>query len=217
MIVNIKYDEVQGTALKGSVNSKQVNLFMRVLVDETNIHEAITKFRECKWVVALDYVGDQEVLRDLDTAGVVVLIKKEIDKLDMNVDFIMKSIPNNIRVVFKLPETYCDMQSIVSFSKRYENIRFCGGNFIRLEEAKLGCIGVEDIFKKVAESRIPLVSQGCACIFNYVNLEDVTNLEFYEDRGNASSTKVVKERKSSPRKVLSSLVALDKKGGFDNF
>lgn len=222
MLLTLNYNEVQGNAVKAIIDGKSVTCFMRVIVNEENIEEAIKKFKGNKWVVSLEYVGDITFLNGKDLTGVTVIVKQEIEKVGMDIDFTLKSIQSDVRVVFKLPKEYNDMMSIYNYSQKYPNIRFCGGNLIRLEGCHIGCIGVSDIKKKIAESRIPLVCEGCACVYKNVTLSDLEAVEFYNDKSASSSEARTKAGSKvaghkPQKKQLSSLLDLTKVGRLDNF
>lgn len=225
MILSLSYEDITGSAVRGEVNGKSVNFFMRVKVNESNIEEALTKLKGNKWVVAFDYVGDPEFLKTVDIGDSVVIITKEVEKLDMNVDFLLNGLDRRVRVVLKLPKTYTDMKSIYDYSRKYPNVRFCGGKFLRLEGCNIGCIGQSDVFRKVPDSKLSIVSEGCSCVFQNIHIDDLDVVEFYDSKTSVSEKKVKSssnkpkaKSKPKPKKHLSSLLALvNNSDGFDNF
>ena len=218
MILNLNYGDMQKTTAKGVVNGKEVKFFLRVFVNELNIQEAVDKLVNNKFVVALEYKGELGFLKTVDTKGMVVIVKNSVDKVDMNIDFYMNMVDSNIRMVFKLPDSYSDMRRVKEYSEKYTNIRFCGGNLLRLIGTKIGCIGIDDIPKKISESRIPLVVEKCGCAMENVSLDEVEDLEFIDDKVGVLSTKKSSSgvKKTSSKKVssiLKSVVTVEE----DNF
>lgn len=223
MFLKLKYEDVTSTGVRGEVDGKKVNFFMRVEVDELNIQEALTKFKGNKWVVSLEYTGEPSFLRTLDLGSALVIVTKQVEAIDMNVDFIMNEIDPRVRLVLELPESYSDMKAIFEYSQKYPNIRFDGGSFIRLEGCHIGALGKEDVPKKISDSRIPLTTQGYASVLPTVLIDEADLIEFYdaktssvEKKGRKQSDKS-KSKSSKPKKQLSSLLSLSGTGGFGNF
>jgi hypothetical protein len=216
---------MSASAARGDVNGKQVNFFLQVIVNETNVVQALERFRGNRWVVALEYVGDPSFLSAVDVGQQLVLVTRTADTVDMNVDFALSGLPATVRVVFELPETYSDMKTILEYSLKYANISFDGGNFIRLDGCKLGAVRASDLPKKVAESRIPLTTKGSASIYQTLYIDDLDTVEFYESkltvvekRVRSSGNKTGGQKKSpTPKKKMSSLVPVQAVGRLDNF
>lgn len=220
MLLKLKYDDVKASGARGEVNGKMMNFFMRVQVDELNLVEAMQKFKSNKWVVALDYTGEVGFLKTVEVLDKTIIVTKEVEKVDLNVDFIMSDIDNRVRVVFSLPENYSDMRTIYDYSQKYTNIRFDGGKFIKLDGCNVGAIGVDDIPKKIADSRIAVVTRGSASVFEEVHIDDVDMVEFYDSK--TVSTGRTKKKSSNnktkkPKKQLSSLLSLVNADGLNNF
>lgn len=214
MIVKLKYEEVAGAALKGAVEGKVYNFFMRVEVDETNITEAIETLKGNKWCVGLDYRGNLGVLRAVEAKGVKILVETDtLDALDARLDNFVGSVPPHIRVIAKVEPEYCNMRKIEEYSIKYSNLRFCGGNLIRLDGCSIGCITTNDVFKKVADNRLPIVTSGCSCVYKNLSLGELDSVEFYTDMSKGFKVDALK----APKKQLSSLVSLAKAKGTDFF
>ena len=223
MILKLNYSEIEKTAVKGEVNGKTVNFFLVVNVDETNLVEAIERFRGNRWVVALNYSGNLDALSGVDVGDRLVLVVKQFETLDINVDFTMNSIPPNVTLVVELPKTFHDMRLVKSYADKYPNIRFEGGHFLHLEGIPLGTIMQKDVTVKIPKNRLPLVTEGNASIFKRVSVEEIENLEFYEAKGTVKSAPKVSTKKSAPKesapkkkKKLSSLLDLSS-DALDNF
>ena len=119
----------------------------------------------------------------------------------------MHSIRNDVRVVINVDSMFSDMRLVAEWSSRFSNIRFCGGHLIRLKGCNIGCVGVQDIPKKIVESRIPMVCKGCSCVLTNVLLDDLDYIEFYEDLGLSTlSSKKSSGRRSSKKELISSLL-----------
>lgn len=225
MILRLKYDHMTSSAARGEVDGKQVNFYLQVIVDETNIMQAVEKAKSNRWIVALEYVGSPSYLTDVDLGDQLVIMTHKVDTIDVNVDFVLSGIPDKVRVVFELPESYSDMKTIMEYSKKYPNISFEGGTFIRLAGCNLGAVRASDIPKKIAESRIPLTMKGNASIYPVVYIDDLDAVEFYEHkltilekRVKSSGSKSSESKKpAKPKKRMSSLIPVQAIGGMDNF
>lgn len=220
MLLRLKYEDMTSNAARGEVNGKNVNFFLRVQVDASNISEALVKLKGNKWVAGFDFVGEPTFLHTIDIGDAVVMVEKEVETVDENLDFTLTNLGSKIRVLVKLPKDYSDMKTIHAYSQKYPNIRFCGGNLIRLDGCNVGCIGKEDISKKIPDNRIGVLAEGCGCVFQNIHIDDVDTLEFYESKSNVTEKKVRssgKPKSKTTKKPLSSLLSLDKLGGMDNF
>lgn len=225
MIVKLKYDDVKGNTLKLGIDGKKVPVFMRVAVDQSNVIEAVAKFKTYKNVVLLDYTGDMQTLEGLDNTTPIA-VKFELETVDSTIDDIMGSVPSNARVVIKLPEDYSDMRTIEAYSNKYSNIRFCGGYFLRLEGCKLGCVCAEDIYKKVSSSKVNLLCKGCACVYENVDINEFEIVEFTDEiipikeikpKTPKSSSGTTKAKKETKKKPIPSLLSIAKANGLNNF
>lgn len=222
MILKLKYEDLTGNAARGEVNGKNVNFYMRVQVDEMNIVEAIEKLRGNRYVVALDYVGELSFLNTIDTSGVNIIVTREVKTLDDSLDFLFSEVKPNIRVALKLPDDFKDMRAIHAYSQRYPNARFCGGKLIRLEGCNVGCIAREDISKKIPNSRISVVTEGCGCVLRNIHIDDVDVIEFYEVKSKAVKKKLESASKgraksSKPKRKIPSFIPVNEIGSMDNF
>lgn len=224
VILRVKYEDLgkDANAARGVVNGKQVNFFLRVQVDEMNIVDAIQRFRGNKWVVALDYIGDPGFLQNIDISGVLVIVIKEvmsIESLDIDLQFMLSQIDPRVRVVLKLPKDFNNMKVLYDLNQRYPNLHFCGGYLLRIDGCNIGCIGVNDLFKKVPSSRISLITEGCGCVLQTVTMDDVGEVEFYyvkptlKEKIFDSTPRI----RTAPKKRVSSLLELSLAGKLDNF
>lgn len=239
MLLKLNYDHALNTGAKGEVNGKKTNFFMVMNVDETNFEQAIDRYGKTKGVVAFNFVGNPTFLQ---TSPLIGLSEKPIlfeQDVSQGVDLVgvqqtMLALPQTIRVVFKLNEDFKDMRFVHSESQKYPNIRFEGGNLVRLAGCKIGAIDPADIPKKIAVSRIDLTpSPQNSAVMAYIHIDDVDTIEFYPFKdvqpkssrvSKVKTPKTPKEKTSKssktskPKKQLSSLLALTQDvGEFDNF
>ena len=228
MIVKMKYEDVKGNTLKVFMDDKKVPAYMRVSVTSDNISEALTKYGNARNVVAFDYTGDIQTLNNLDLyCSVPVCVKFELEDVDSTIDDIMESITNSkVRVIIKLPESFCNMQAIEQYSEKYSNVHFCGGHFLRLEGCRIGCIGVEDIPKKVHPKKIKLECKGCACVYETVDINEFDNVEFTDEiipvknisvKSDKPKATKSKSSNSKSKKVVSSILSLAREKGVVEF
>lgn len=203
MFLRLAYKDVQGSSVRGFINEKKYNFLMRVVVDETNIEEAIVKLGHSKDVVAFDYVGDVSALPSLHIGEALVLVEKEVNSPDEKIHTILSSIDPKVRVVFKLPSTYSDMRMLQALTQSLEGVRsvaFEGGHFLHIQGVSIGAIQEGDIPRKIADRRRTIVSMGMSSVYDTVGLEVVEKLEFYEKK--VSTPKPKKEKPVKETKDL---------------
>lgn len=180
IIIQLDYQDIDLVTIRTNYNNKIKDNYLRYIVDEFSLEKAIKEMEENKWVVALDYVGDLEYLFNITNkpSKPIIVTKKLLDINELSIDFIMQTMPDWVIVSIKTPSNFCDMRVVERLSKKYSNIRFCGGKFLRLPNCNVGCIQREDIPIKIRESAISYSTEGCSCIITTLKLEEVENYEF---------------------------------------
>lgn len=184
MIVKMDFQDIGVVGIRTTFNNKTKNHYIRYIVDEYSLERAIESVKGSKWVVALDYDGDLGHLSMIEELPTVPLIvTKEFEEItELSLEFFMMQVPKWVRVAIKTPKDFSDMRMIANMSKKYPNIRFCQGKFLRLPCCNIGCIDKEDLNTKVAESKITYYTDGCSCIIVTMNIEDVEGVEIlYKD------------------------------------
>lgn len=244
MLLNVNYSEVKDTGAKGEVDGKKVNFFMVVNVDESNLAEAVDRLGSSKGVAAFKYTGAPEFLQSATTVRTIekpLILSIALDKVSViDIQQTMIQYPQNVRIVFTLPKEFSDMRFIHDESKKYPNIRFEGGNLLRLAGCKIGAVGVEDIARKVSMNRLKLTpaESGEFSAMRVIDRDDVDFVDFYAYReakprapkapkvAKPKAAKAVKDKAegkaktkvTKPKKQLSSLLDLKTStGGLDNF
>lgn len=201
MLLTLEPQDVKNTGLKGTHNEKKTTFFMIVKVDESTIESAVQKFKDAKGVVAFNYTGDEAHLRTIaDLGEKPVLIHKQVDKLDMNLDFLLGGIDPRVRIVLHVPNDYADMRSIHTYCAKYPNLHVEGGQFLRLNGCNIGAISETDLPKKTPNSKIKLFVDKDYSIQPIIDISEVNGeLEFYEYRApkdpNAPKTPRVRKPK----------------------
>lgn len=180
MIIKLDYQDNNLLALKTFYKGKEKYHYIRYVVDEYSIDEAIQKIKGNKWVVALDYEGDLEHLFTLNEKPIVPVIVTKVleDVNELSIDFMVNTIPDWVILSIKTPSDFCDMRFVEYISKKYKNIRFCGGKFLRLPDCNVGCIGRVNIPDRIPESDVKYYTEGCACILVSMHVEDVEGIEY---------------------------------------
>ncbi len=179
MIIKLEYEDIGLVGIKTNYNNKVKNHYIRYIVDEYSIEKAIKEVRNNKWVVALDYEGDNQHLFTLDEKpNIPVIVTKEFTEVtELGIDFFMSYVPSWVIVSIKTPADFCDMRLVETLSKKYSNIRFCGGKFLRLPTCHIGCIQRDEVPAKIADSKISYYTEGCACAMVTMNIEDVEGVD----------------------------------------
>lgn len=221
MFLSLSPNDVENSAVKGEFDGKSVNLFMRIKVDESTIQNAIKMFDNYTSVVAFDYTGDINFLDKISFGSKPVLVTREVDEVDLNIDFFMSELNKSAHLVCWLPTSFSDMRVIYNYSKKYSNIRFDGGNFLHIDGCRLGSILNSEVPVKIPESKLHVVTIGEASLWGTVTLDRLDKVEFYQSKSKLSilNSKSNKEGKSnsSTKKVLPSLLDLKGHGGLNNF
>ena len=204
MIIKLEYEDIGLVGIRTNYNNKVKNHYMRYIVDEYCIEKAIKEAENNKWVVALDYEGDNQHLFTIENVPKIpVIITKEfIEITELVIDFFMSSVPNWVIVSIKTPEDFCDMRIIESLSKKYPNIRFCGGKFLRLPTCRIGCIQRNEIPAKIADSKISYYTEGCACAMVTMDIKDVEGVDLLFKDKEEEKVVIKEERK---KKIINSM------------
>lgn len=204
LIIKLEYEDRDIVGIKTNYKNKVKNHYIRFIVDEFSIDKIIQEVKENKWVVALDYEGDNQYLFNLlERPTIPVIVTKYFEEVtELAIDYFVNSIPNWVYAAVKTPKTFSDMRMIEKISLKYPNVRFCGGKFLRLPTCKIGCIQREEIPSKVTDYQLSYYTEGCACALETMHLEDVEGIEFiYRDK--EEEKEMIKEE--SKKKVLESL------------
>ena len=151
MIIKLEYQDIGLVGIKTNYNNKVKNNYIRYIVDEFCIERAIKDSENNKWVVALDYEGDNQYLFNIpNKPNIPVIVTKEFKEInELSIAFFMKSLPDWVIVSIKTPSDFCDMRLVESLSLEFPNIRFCGGKFLRLPTCRIGCIQRDEIPAKI--------------------------------------------------------------------
>lgn len=200
----MEYQDIGIVGIKTNYNNKVKSHYIRYIVDEFLIDKAIKETENNKWVVALDYQGDLQYLFNIsDRPKKPVIITKELKEIDeISVTYLMNSVPDWVIVAVKTPKDFSDMRLIERLSKRYKNIRFCGGKFLRLPCCNVGCIQREDIPTKIPDSKIQYYVEGCSCIMPTMSIDDVEGVDLLF-KSKESEKEVIQEE--NKKKIISSI------------
>ena len=204
MIIKLEYQDIGLVGIKTNYNNKVKNNYIRYIVDEYCIEKAIREGENNKWVVALDYEGDNQYLFTItNPPKIPVIVTKEFtDVNELAISFFVKSLPDWVIVSIKTPSDFCDMRLVESLSKQFPNIRFCGGKFLRLPTCRIGCIQRDEIPAKIADSKISYYTEGCACAMITMPIEEVEGIDMlFKDR---EEEKVILKEENK-KKIINSI------------
>ena len=204
MIIKLEYEDIGLVGIKTNYNNKVKNHYIRYIVDEYSIEKAIKEVRNNKWVVALDYEGDNQHLFTLEEKpNIPVIVTKEFTEVtELGIDFFMSYVPDWVIVSIKTPSDFCDMRMVETLSKKYPNLRFCGGKFLRLPTCHIGCIQRDEVPAKIADSKISYYTEGCACAMVTMNIEDVEGVDLLFKDKEEEKVILKEERK---KKIINSI------------
>jgi hypothetical protein len=114
----------------------------------------------------------------------------------------MSCIPNWVVVSIKTPNDFCDMRLVETLSKKYDNIRFCGGKFLRLPTCRIGCIQREEVPSKISDNKISYYTEGCACAMVTMDIQDVEGVDLLFKDKEEEKVIIKEERK---KKIINSI------------
>lgn len=213
MIVKMDFQDIGIVGVRTTYKNKIKNHYIRYVVDEYSLERAIEVTRGNKRVVALDYEGDIGHLSLIDDIPEIpVIVTQKFNEItELSLEFFMMQIPKWVRVAIRTPKDFSDMRMIADLSTKYPNIRFCKGKFLRLPNCNIGCIDRDDLSYKVAESKISYYTEGCSCIVETMDIEELEGVEILYKDIEEKKEKDVKETREKAveevkkKRVISSL------------
>ena len=111
----------------------------------------------------------------------------------------------HVHILIHLPEGYSNMEYVKGMCTKFSNVRFTGGMLLALEGCKLGVIENDDLPRKVADAKLPLVYEGeqsVDIVTNYLDMENIswTNSKGVSAKTKESTDKPTKEKAVKPKK-----------------
>lgn len=200
----MEYQDIGIVGIKTNYNNKVKSHYIRYIVDEFSIDKALKETENNKWVVALDYQGDLQYLFNFtEIPKKPIIITKELKEIsEVSISYIMNTIPNWVIVAIKTSKDFCDLRLIEKMSKKYKNIRFCGGKFLRLPCCNIGCIQREDIPTKIPDSKVQYYVEGCSCIMPTLPIDEVEGVDLlFKDKEDEKEVL----REENKKKIISNI------------
>lgn len=200
----MEYQDIGIVGIKTNYNNKVKSHYIRYIVDEFSIDKALKETENNKWVVALDYQGDLQYLFNFtEIPKKPIIITKELKEIsEVSISYIMNTIPNWVIVAIKTSKDFCDLRLIEKMSKKYKNIRFCGGKFLRLPCCNIGCIQREDIPIKIPDSKVQYYVEGCSCIMPTLPIDEVEGVDLlFKDKEDEKEVL----REENKKKIISNI------------
>lgn len=200
----MEYQDIGIVGIKTNYNNKVKSHYIRYIVDEFSIDKALKETENNKWVVALDYQGDLQYLFNFtEIPKKPIIITKELKEIsEVSISYIMNTIPNWVIVAIKTSKDFCDLRLIEKMSKKYKNIRFCGGKFLRLPCCNIGCIQREDIPTKIPDSKVQYYVDGCSCIMPTLPIDEVEGVDLlFKDKEDEKEVL----REENKKKIISNI------------
>lgn len=203
-------DKVKGNTGKKvvtKIGSKKEDVIFSIIVDDTNLTEAIQVANRTSAIIELDYAGVLSMLPSLmsgvvTSATVNCVVEVGADITEDDVVSHLQSIPDNVTLVFKVPESFTDMEFIYNMCHKYSNIRFTGGTFFLIAGCNLGSYDYKVLERKGIKYKLNShILRGENGVLQEYGIDDVS-LEFVESKG--SNTK----RKPAKVKRVSSLITM---------
>lgn len=181
MLVKMEYQDIGVAGLKTNYDSKVKTHYIDYIVDEYTIDTAIQEVNEGfnKYTVCLQYEGDLQRLFMIDEKPKCpVLVKRELeDVTELAITFLVKMVPDWVRLCIKTPSDFSDMRLVESISKKYPNVHFCGGKLLRLKSCNVGCLRRDEIPKKISDQKFNFYVEGCACPLRCKPVEELEGVD----------------------------------------
>ncbi len=206
VIVKGSYQELE--QYKG-LNTSMVHLkkkhrvFFKVICDEHTVEDSVALFNSYRNVLYLEYIGLPETLQNIDLKGAYIGVVQEF-KMDVtveDVELVLQGLPKGVTLIAKLPLECHDMYLVEHLSKKYDNIRFCGGNLFLLDGCKIGCCGADTLKSRgLSYTDNVLCKKGCGCAFptylySELAVDTITGVEY------SKHTKTTKAKKQTEVKI----------------
>lgn len=187
----------KGMNLSTKYNNKKHKVYLKLDCDDYTLEDSLNLARVSKNILMVNYQG-------LDTSSSYLGLTKDTgiyigriidfgnDITEDDVLRIVKIIPEGVTPIINLPEDYKNLHFIWKISKKFPNIRFCGGHLFAIEGIKIGAIGVDILDKVEAKYDVDAYNLN-----NRVNaLEDV-DISTIEITATSKPDKVPREKKSN--------------------
>lgn len=163
-------------SVKTKVGSKKHQVYFKVYCDDTDVNDCIELYKSSNNIVMLEYQGMVESLVGVNLQG--VYITKVFDFgtniTEEDIIGIVQSLPDGLTGIIRLPQEYKDMRFIYNMSKKYLNIRFCGGTTFCLDGCRLGCCGRDILDSRgIKYDADSYMHEGCSCALETVLDTDV--------------------------------------------
>lgn len=104
----------------------------------------------------------QGVSNKLNVLIVYKYLSEDTTALEQALTYIQsnETLCKHVNVLVKLPDDYTNMMFVKQMCDKYTNVRFTGGTLLALCGCKIGAIENEDLPKKIADSKIPVIYEG---------------------------------------------------------
>ena len=176
LIVRANYNLVKqykNKTVRATYNGKKHNVFFRLVCDDFDINDCIELAKNNSNVLMLDYQGIEGVEVNADVyVGKTYDAGSDINEGD--IQSILDQTPKGMVAIIKLPEGFNDLELIWRLSKKFKNVRFCGGKLFSALGCNIGCCGVDVLDKKnIKHSESSFIKEGCCCAFTVVDSSEV--------------------------------------------
>lgn len=161
--------EYSNGSVKAKIGNKNHQVFFRVLVDSTNIGEALSLAKKDSNIIALEYTLDSLVYCDLSMYSlddVYVFFRKEFgtDICIEDVNNFLFNVPAGVTPVIKVPDSFNDMEFVCKVCEMSPEVRFCGGYLFEMGGCRLGCCGSDILESKgIKCDCTSKIKDGCGC------------------------------------------------------
>lgn len=208
IICNVDYNtalEFKGYNLKGKYQNKNQQIYLRVTCDDRTLKESIDLARGSKNILMLEYQGvdSEEVNTVLSANTEGVYIGKVFDFgnniKETDIENLVADLPVCVVPIISLPDDFKDLELLYHLSKKFPNVRFCGGQLFSISGVKVGAIGVDTLAKrgiKFSEEsyRLSGTKDVIECVdFDSLTIEKTTKAE--------KTTKKKKGNSKTPNKA----------------
>lgn len=191
-----------------NIGSKKEDVVFSIATDDTNVLEAIKVANQTSSIVEVDYVGVvgslASILSDVTVPyNINYMVETGADIYEQDIVSHLQSVPEGVTLVFKVPESFCDMEFIYNMCHKYENIRFTGGTFFLMGGCNLGSYDHKVLERKGIKFKLGShIMKATNGVLQEVGIDDV-DLEFTDTRNSGNGKK-----KTVKAKKVSSLITM---------
>lgn len=133
-------------------NGKKHRVYFKLICDDFTLGRGIELSRLSSNVLFIEYRGTHgDVYKNLTRDNGVWIIstfRMGCDITDVDIVEVLGDTPLGVVPVIYLPNDFCDLEKVYRFCQKFDRVRFSGGNLFRCDGVRLGCYGMDLLWKR---------------------------------------------------------------------